>query len=214
MADYLSIPPDRIRVAPLGVSAGDLTPAGRTRQADDPFVVGYFARVAPEKSLHLLAEAYRIMRQERGIGPARLEAAGYIAPEHRPYLQQIERELQAAGLGGEFHYHGTLDRAAKVAFFQSIDVLSVPSVYKEPKGLYLLEAMACDDRYSCRRGTRRGSPTASPRSATTRSRRATWGSTAPPACSSTTPSRAWPIASSRSTGRSRRLKPPRCHRPP
>jgi glycosyltransferase involved in cell wall biosynthesis len=143
MADYLSIPPDRIRVAPLGVSPGDLTPAGRTRQADDPFVVGYFARVAPEKSLHLLAEAYRIMRQERGIGPARLEAAGYIAPEHRPYLQQIERELQAAGLGGEFHYHGTLDRAAKVAFFQSIDVLSVPSVYKEPKGLYLLEAMAC-----------------------------------------------------------------------
>jgi len=143
MAEYLSIPRDRIRVAPLGVSLDDLAPAGRTRHADDPFVIGYFARVAPEKSLHLLAEAYRILRTERGLGPARLEAAGYLAPEHRSYLADLERGLSASGLGGEFRYHGTLDRAAKVAFFQSLDVLSVPSTYKEPKGLYLLEAMAC-----------------------------------------------------------------------
>ena len=143
MAEYLAIPPEKIRVAPLGVSLGDLAPAGRTRQADDPFVVGYFARVAPEKSLHLLAEAYRVMRRERGIGPARLEAAGYLAPEHRPYFERIERQMRDWGLADEFTYRGTLDRAAKVAFFQSLDVLSVPSTYKEPKGLYLLEAMAC-----------------------------------------------------------------------
>jgi glycosyltransferase involved in cell wall biosynthesis len=30
-----------------------------------------------------------------------------------------------------------------VQFFHDIDVLSVPSGYHEPKGLYLLEAMAC-----------------------------------------------------------------------
>jgi glycosyltransferase involved in cell wall biosynthesis len=143
MADYLGIPPARIRVAPLGVSLRDLEPTSRVRTAGDPFVVGYFARVAPEKSLHVLAEAYRILRHDRGVQNARLEAAGYLAPEHKPYLARIERHLQAAGLGGEFRYHGTLDRAAKVAFLRSIDVLSVPSTYKEPKGLYLLEAMAC-----------------------------------------------------------------------
>jgi len=143
MSDYLAIPRNRIRVAPLGVSVSDLSPAGRIRQADDPFVVGYFARVAPEKSLHVLAEAYRIVRQQRGVAPARLEVAGYLAPEHRSYFERIERQMQSWGLGDEFRYHGALDRTAKVAFFQSIDVLSVPSTYKEPKGLYLLEAMAC-----------------------------------------------------------------------
>jgi glycosyltransferase involved in cell wall biosynthesis len=143
MAQYLAIPHDRIRVAPLGINVRDLEPTSRTRAAGDLFVVGYFARIAPEKSLHLLAEAYRILRHERSVGPARLDAAGYLAPEHRPYLQKIERQMKAWELGGEFRYHGALDRAAKVAFFHSIDVLSVPSTYKEPKGLYALEAMAC-----------------------------------------------------------------------
>jgi glycosyltransferase involved in cell wall biosynthesis len=143
MAGYLGIPLSRIRVAPLGVSLRDLEPTPRLRTAGDPFVVGYFARVAPEKSLHLLAEAYRILRRERGVEHARLEAAGYLAPEHRPYLETIERKMQSWGLDGEFRYHGTLDRAAKVAFLHRLDVLSVPSTYKEPKGLYLLEAMAC-----------------------------------------------------------------------
>jgi glycosyltransferase involved in cell wall biosynthesis len=143
MAGYLGIPLERIRVAPLGVTLRDLEPTVRTRTAGDPFVVGYFARVAPEKSLHLLADAYRILRHDRGVEHARLEAAGYLAPEHRGYLQNIERQMKAWGLGGEFSYRGALDRAAKVAFFHGIDVLCVPSTYKEPKGLYLLEAMAC-----------------------------------------------------------------------
>jgi glycosyltransferase involved in cell wall biosynthesis len=142
-AERFGISPERMRVAPLGVTVDDLTPSTRTRAPNDPFVVGYFARVAPEKSLHLLAEAYRILRQERGVSGTRLEVAGYLAPEHRAYLAKIESQMSAWGLGSEFRYLGALDRTGKVAFFHSIDVLSVPSTYREPKGLYLLEAMAC-----------------------------------------------------------------------
>lgn len=141
MQDYLGIPPDKMAVAPLGVNTADLTPATRVRA--DPFTIGYFARVAPEKGLHNLAEAYRILRTERGLPPSRLVAAGYLPPEHRPYLEGIGARLAAAGLGDEFVYRGTVDRAHKVAFLHDIDVLSVPSGYHEPKGLYLLEAMAC-----------------------------------------------------------------------
>jgi glycosyltransferase involved in cell wall biosynthesis len=130
-------------VAPLGVTLDDLTPSTKTRVPNDPFVVGYFARVAPEKSLHILAEAYRVLRQDRGVTGTRLEAAGYLALEHRGYLANIEKQMKAWGLTGEFHYRGALDRAQKIAFFHSVDVLSVPSTYREPKGLYLLEAMAC-----------------------------------------------------------------------
>jgi glycosyltransferase involved in cell wall biosynthesis len=137
------IEPDRIAVTPLGVSTNDLAPGGRTRLQSDPFVVGYFARIAPEKSLHLLAEAYRVARRERGLPPSRLEAAGYLATEHQPYLARIQRDLADWGLADEFHYHGALDRAGKIAFLRGLDAFSVPSTYVEPKGLYLLEAMAC-----------------------------------------------------------------------
>jgi glycosyltransferase involved in cell wall biosynthesis len=141
MRDYLQIPESKMRVGTLGVNMKDLTVTGRQRR--DPFTIGYFARVAPEKGLHNLAEAYRILRLEKGLPPSRLLVAGYLPPEHKPYLAGIADGLAAAGLSGEFVYRGTVDRAKKVQFFHDIDVLSVPSPYHEPKGLYLLEAMAC-----------------------------------------------------------------------
>jgi glycosyltransferase involved in cell wall biosynthesis len=141
MAAELGLPRQRIHVVPLGVSLEGLE--ARPERPPGPFVFGYFARVAPEKGLHLLAEAYAVMRRDQGLPPSRLEAAGYMAPEHRPYLAQIEERLREQGLGDEFRYHGTLDRGQKVRFLQGLDVLSVPSPYAEPKGLYLLEALAC-----------------------------------------------------------------------
>ena len=141
MRDYLRIPDAKMRVGPLGVNIGDLSVT--TRQHRDPFTIGYFARVAPEKGLHNLADAYRILRLEKGMPPSRLLVAGYLAPEHKAYFAAIAERLRAAGLADEFVYRGAVDRAKKVKFFHDIDVLSVPSPYHEPKGLYLLEAMAC-----------------------------------------------------------------------
>jgi glycosyltransferase involved in cell wall biosynthesis len=150
MRDYLRIPESKMRVATLGVNTTDLAPRFRVPgsgspagSGSDPYTIGFFARIAPEKGLHNLADAYRILRTEKGLPPSRLLAAGYIAPEHKPYLEKISESLRAAGLGGEFVYRGAVDRATKVRFFHEIDVLSVPSGYHEPKGLYLLEAMAC-----------------------------------------------------------------------
>ena len=140
MTDYLRIPRAKMRTVPLGIRAEDFE--GRAPLAREPFTIGYFARVAPEKGLHNLAEAYRILRQERGLPPSRLAAAGYIGADHQSYLEGIERKLKSWGLADEFHYAGTVDRGGKTRFLHSIDVLSVPSGYHEPKGLYLLEAMA------------------------------------------------------------------------
>jgi glycosyltransferase involved in cell wall biosynthesis len=141
MASYLQIPQSKIHVVPLGINLNDYRPKQNDTHRDI-FRVGYFARIAPEKGLHLLAEAYRILRERDSFGPARLEVAGYLAPEHRPYLHQIEKKMKEAGLAEEFHYHGTLDREAKLQFFQNIDILSMPTTYPEPKGLPVIEAMA------------------------------------------------------------------------
>jgi len=141
MIDYLRIPESKMRVAPLGVNTDDLEMIVRQRR--EPYTIGYFARIAPEKGLHNLADAYRVLRTEMNLPPSQLVVAGYLPPEHKPYLEKVASSLRDAGLGDEFVYRGTVDRAHKIRFYHDVDVLSVPSPYHEPKGLYLLEAMAC-----------------------------------------------------------------------
>jgi glycosyltransferase involved in cell wall biosynthesis len=147
MADYLRIPRERLQVVRLGINIEGYEPrAGSSPQGTSvppAFTIGYFARVAPEKGLHILAEAYRELRNCVPGLRCRLEAAGYIAPEHKVYLAGIERQFAEWGLAAEFRYHGAVDRAGKIAFLQSIDVLSAPGHYADPKGIYVLEGMAC-----------------------------------------------------------------------
>lgn len=139
MIDFLEIPPSRVSVVPLGIRMDGY---GRQRPPDDVFRVGYFARIAPEKGLHLLADAYARFRRRSAGAPARLEVAGYMAAADRPYLDEVRRTLDRSGLAGEFSYRGEVDRAGKQGFLGGLDVLSVPATYDEPKGLFLLEAMA------------------------------------------------------------------------
>jgi glycosyltransferase involved in cell wall biosynthesis len=136
MARYLGIPDHKMEIAPLGVTSdGYRAEPASTNQKPR---IGYFARIAPEKGLHILADAYKIVR-DTGFD-CTLEAAGYMAPEQRPYLNGIEKQLREWNL--DFHYRGALDRTQKIGYLESLDVLSTPTVYADPKGMFVLEAMA------------------------------------------------------------------------
>jgi glycosyltransferase involved in cell wall biosynthesis len=141
MPRYLGIPPEKIRVVRLGINLDGYQ--NRERTSAQPFTIGYFARVAPEKGLHVLADAYCQLRASGRIAGSRFKVAGYLAPEHKSYLAGIEQKIEANGLASEFSYHGVVDRDEKIAFLRGLDVLSVPATYDEPKGIFLLEAMAC-----------------------------------------------------------------------
>lgn len=140
MSKYLSIPKDRIRVVPLGINMDGH--ASKPVRTTPPFTVGFFGRIAPEKGLHVLAEAYRRLRARQGVPTTRLLAAGYMLDEHRDYFAGVQRDLRGWGLAGEFTYAGAPDRAGKIALLQSMDVFSMPATYAEPKGFTLIEAMA------------------------------------------------------------------------
>ena len=140
MPAYLGISRDKMRLVPLGINLDGYHPRPRARKG--AFTVGYLARVAPEKGLHALAEAYRRLRAKAGVGESRLVAAGYLAPEHQGYLDRVRADLESWGLAGHFEYRGELTRAQKIEYLQGLDVLSVPATYQEPKGIFLFEAMA------------------------------------------------------------------------
>ena len=151
MRGLLGVPAGKMRVVPLGINLAGFEPrAGRADEAGAPagggggaFAVGFFGRVAPEKGLHVLAEAYKIFRERGGADEARLEVGGYLAPEHRGYLRGVERRMKEWGLAAEFNYRGALDRGDKIEFLRGLDAFSLPATYDEPKGLSLIEAMAC-----------------------------------------------------------------------
>jgi glycosyltransferase involved in cell wall biosynthesis len=140
MSEWLHVPRERIDIVPLGINMSGYTPRGPRRAGE--FRVGYLGRIAPEKGLHLLAEAFHRMVQNGAPTGARLELAGYLAPEHKAYLDSIEQQLSQWGLGERFTYHGEIDREHKIEFLRSLDVFAAPSVYQDPKGLSIVEAMA------------------------------------------------------------------------
>ena len=98
--------------------------------------------MCPEKGLHLLAEAFKLLCDDAEVPPLELRAAGYLDETERPYLDEIQLHLAECGLARQFEYAGELDRAGKIAFLQSLDLLSVPTVYAESKGLTVLEGWA------------------------------------------------------------------------
>lgn len=139
MSSMLAIPVERMAVVPLGINMTGFT---RRERHGDPFRVGYFARIAPEKGLHVLADAYIRLRTRVPHASMRLDAAGYMAPAQAAYLADVKTRLRGAGVADEFMYHGSVDRDGKIQFLRSLDVLSVPTPYDEPKGVFVLEAMA------------------------------------------------------------------------
>ena len=139
MSEHLGIDRGRIHVVPQTIDFAGHVRAGLDNQ---PFTIGYLARIAPEKGLHVLCEAYRRLRAIPGLPPSRLHVAGYLAPEHKGYLEEIRKQMVAWGLEGHLEYRGALDREAKLAFLQSLSVLSVPSPKTTQKAQFLLEAMA------------------------------------------------------------------------
>jgi glycosyltransferase involved in cell wall biosynthesis len=140
MAGYLDIPRDKIHVVYPGLNLKGHGIPGPERSG--PFTIGYFARICPEKGLHHLAEAFVQLKQNAPSLECQLRVSGWLGENNRAYLEDIKKRLGDRGHLQHFEHVESPDHAAKTRFFQEIDVLSVPTVYREPKGLYVLEALA------------------------------------------------------------------------
>ena len=137
MSRYLNVPAEKFHRLPLGIDLAGHD--GLPRVESQPnFTIGYFARICPEKGLHNLLEAFRLLHRRHPH--VRLRAGGYLGKRDQRYFADLQR--RALSLGNAFEYIGSPDREAKVEFLKSLDVLSVPTDYHEPKGIYVLEALA------------------------------------------------------------------------
>ena len=109
---------------------------------DDPPVLGYFARMCPEKGLDALVDAFVRLKQTGPIPGLKLAIGGGCQPGDKAFVEKQKARLRAAGLLGEVTFRPNLDRDAKLVFYRGLTVLSVPAPYGEAFGLYVVEAMA------------------------------------------------------------------------
>lgn len=140
MAGLLELDEQKLRRIPLQVATDRQTthPIGRELNPEAPFCIGYFARICPEKGADLFLQAFADVFQSepdvRGI------IAGYLPDRHRKwFLQTLERTKHR--VGDSIEWRGSpKTRSDKLDLMAEFDLLCVPSPYREPKGLYLLEA--------------------------------------------------------------------------
>jgi len=131
MRARLRLPAERVQVVYNGIALEGFAPADQPPPVP---TVGFLGRMHHGKGLALLADAFRRLN----IPGARLRVAGAMTPADKPLVAAVRAQL-----GDRVEFLANPDRSAKIAFLQGLSVLSVPTLYAEAFGLYLLEAWAC-----------------------------------------------------------------------
>jgi glycosyltransferase involved in cell wall biosynthesis len=149
MRERLVLPADRVRIVHNGINLDGFEVESRmTDQPStlDPWpstpVLGYFARMCREKGLDTLIDAFIVLRQRDRVKNLKFRIGGGCGPSDKSFVDSLRERLKAKGGLGDVEFHPNLDRAGKQAFLRSLSVFSVPALYGEAFGLYLIEALA------------------------------------------------------------------------
>lgn len=155
MAKRLGLPADKVKVVFNGISlegygdnwqvtgdtAASVAPLSPVTCHPSP-TLGYFARMCREKGLDLLVETFIELKRRNAVPGLKLKVGGGCGPGDEPFVAQLKEHLRRAGCLDDVSFHPNLTREEKVAFLQSLTVFSVPALYGEGFGLYLIEALA------------------------------------------------------------------------
>ena len=139
--EYLQVPVDNVHIVPLGLNL-DGHGALDDKTEPPPLKIGYLARICLEKGLHLLVSAFYTLTKELGADNVELHVAGYLGKKDEPYFEELVNQIHAWGLQESFFHYGEVTRSQKIDFLNRLHVFSVPTVYRESKGLSVLEALA------------------------------------------------------------------------
>jgi glycosyltransferase involved in cell wall biosynthesis len=143
MGRRLNLPRPKVRVIPNGINLEGFEVAeSGAGVSGAPPVLGYFARMCPEKGLDLLVEAFLLLKQRAATKTLRLRVGGSCNGTDESFVAGLRRRLNSAGVGGDVEFHPNADRSTKLELLRSFSVFSVPANYGEAFGLYLLEAWA------------------------------------------------------------------------
>lgn len=139
MHERLRIPAERISVIPNAIFTEDFKPR---QHSPDPPVIGYLERQCSEKGLHVLIEAFILLKKRNRLPGLKCRIAGGKTADDEAYIRMLRRRIRETGIEGDVEFLHNLIRPEKLDFLNSLTVFSVPAVHEEAFGMYILEALA------------------------------------------------------------------------
>ena len=95
-----------------------------------------------EKGIHTLVDALIELHRRGTVPGLRLKIGGSCGPADRKVVDEQKEKLRKANLESSVEFHPNLSREQKLQFLHSLTLFSVPAMYGEAFGLYLIEAWA------------------------------------------------------------------------
>ena len=96
-----------------------------------------------EKGIEVLVDAFMVLAGELGDAHTHLKIAGAATAGDQPLIARLHQRLAAAGLTSRVTWLPNVSREEKISFLRGLTLFSVPTLYEEAFGLYVVEAMAC-----------------------------------------------------------------------
>jgi len=139
MQERLGLHRDRLRIVHTGISLDGYEPAAAAPEIP---TIGFLSRMCPDRGLDTLVDAFIILRKREELKEARLRVTGGRRADDEAFLGKMRRRLASNGLIDDVEFLPDFDRRSKLAFLQTLSVLSVPEKQPVAYGLYMLEALA------------------------------------------------------------------------
>ncbi len=139
MQKRLQLPDDKVFTILNGIS---LDGYREPNLPNGPPVLGYLARQCADKGLHSLIDAFIELKKDENLKNLTLRVAGTMAPGDEDFVAKQKAKLDAAGILSDAEFLPNISLEEKIDFLHSLTLFSVPALYGEAFGLYVIEAMA------------------------------------------------------------------------
>jgi len=133
------INPEKIFVVP---SALEIVPEEMMRSIPESPSIGFYSRLNRMNGLDKLIDAFIILKNRNTHPGLKLHLSGGYTSDEKGYIKEQTTKLKNEGFENDVVLYNAFSGSQKQAFFNSIDLLSVPVLKYDAFGLYLLEAIS------------------------------------------------------------------------
>lgn len=130
-----------ISVIPRGISPGLINNRGRSVTASNEKQVKilYIGRIIPQKGVHIAISAMGYLVNRLGVNNIHFDLFGNGSDA---YIEKLKNLINNLKIGNHIKFHGKVDRNQLLKIYKDYDLFLLPSTFREPFGVVLIEAMS------------------------------------------------------------------------
>lgn len=139
IAPRLNLDQGRLHTVYMGIDLKNYQPAQAppTRPT-----IGFLSRMCPERGLDTLVDAFILLKRKPELQGCRLEVSGGKNQADEPFLRDMRRKLETAGVAGDVMFIPEFLGERRRQWLNELSVMCVPEKTEAAYGLFALEAKA------------------------------------------------------------------------